>query len=130
MKNACSKFAARTKKVELLGAGTYGEAWRVSVDGTHADFVEKVFLKISKNIEEITSEVQVYTVCTSEAIPQMLFCGFNSDGQWCMILQLIDGGILSSHLEALKDLPEAQKIIAFELARGLEYLHSQFFTHG
>ena len=124
----CQEITAKVKKGGCLGCGEFGAAWVVSIDGKN--FVEKEFLSPNRTMGSIAAEVRIYTICASEAIPSMVYCGYNDDKKWSLILEMLGGGTLQDHLETLRTQPAAQKIIALELARALEYLHSKKFSHG
>ena len=133
----CRPFTQKVERSELLGFGGFGVAYKVRIAGKKTIFVEKVF-KNPQFVYEIKAEIRALTLPGAEEfLPKLLFCGFNHDGFWCLIMEYIDGGNLfdnlwlhSMHPQCERISTEARRTIAFQIARGLDFLHRNCLTHG
>ena len=134
----CRPFTERIEKSEFLGYGGFGVAYKIRIAGKSTIFVEKVFKDPKVFVHQIRAEVRVLTLQGAEEfMPKLLFCGFNHRGFWCLIMEYIDGGNLLENLFLHKIHPECEKIstegrrtIAYQIARGLDFLHRNNLTHG
>ena len=122
-------------RVQLLGVGGFGVAYKIKLKGNTKFYVEKVFMEPNKNQMSVISEVAMLTY-DCEFMPKMYFCGFNKHGNWCLITEFIEGGTLVSHLVdrdgRARNLisSEGKRTIAYQIGLALEFLHARKLSHG
>ena len=119
----------------LIGEGGFGIAYKVRIKQKSKFYVEKIYKNTSKRFHNsVIAEVSLLTFAY-EFMPKMIFCGFNQDGNWCLITEFISGGTLMDHILSETEnkaviTPEAKRTIAYEIAKAVDFLHARNLTHG
>ena len=127
---ACADFTKNFKRKAFIGQGGFGHVWTFRFKETSAVFAQKAFLR-DYNYKELLAEVKVLSLGGCEYIPSMLYAGLNQQYQWCIIMELIDGGTLQHHIDTNSQIsPEGKQTIAYQLALAVDYLHDQYLVHG
>ena len=127
---ACAYFTENFERMHFIGHGGFGEVWAVKSEGTSTVFAEKALLR-DYNYKEMIAEVKVLSLGGCEYIPTMLYAGQNQQYQWCIIMELIEGGTLKYHIEIKSQIsPEGKQTIAYQLALAIDYLHDHYLAHG
>ena len=114
----------------FIGRGSFGEVWKVKFSGERPTFVKKIVRNIYE-CETVVAEVKVLSLGDCQFIPKLVYSGYTSLCEWCLILEHIDAGDLWKHIHNGSIILQKNKItIAYQLAIALDYLHSNFLSHG
>ena len=129
----CQNFDRYVEHLNFVGAGVFGEVWTVKINGAPRLFVQKIYAEVRSEVEtdSIKAEVEALTL-GCPYFPKLFYSGHNIWVSWCIIMEYIEGGTLFQYVknEKLKDNLPAQKTIACQIAKGLEFLHIRNLTHG
>ena len=128
-----------TQRKNLIGEGTFGEVWIMNLKKQSPRFVQKISRRVG-TANSIQSEVMVLSTFKITYLPRLIYSGYTIDGKWCLIMEYFTGGTLDYHIqEEIKRKQQKLKpiiknrhkqYIVYHLARAIEALHYQDFTHG
>ena len=126
-------FTDTVTVMNYLGGGAIGQTWTVKIEGKPRLYVAK-FLKVL-HPKSLKAEVRAMSFDECEYLPKLVYSGPFRDSKWCLIMDFADGGDLQTirfDLESKKkDIPlEGKRTILYQMALGLEFLHSKNLTHG
>ena len=128
-----------TQQIDFIGGGTFGEVWTFKINEDSPLLVQKISRRVT-DVWSIIVEIICLSRLVSKYLPNLVYCGYTTDGRWCTIMQYFSGGTLDHHInEEIKRKQSNvglhltlahKKYIAYHLALAIEFLHSKTFTHG
>uniref|UniRef100_A0A914PNS2 Protein kinase domain-containing protein n=1 Tax=Panagrolaimus davidi TaxID=227884 RepID=A0A914PNS2_9BILA len=110
-----------------IGSGRDASVSLCNIRGLKQQFVIKT-LNTSIDTEIHEAELQILSFMDSQFIPRLFYAGYDNLGFYSFITEYIAGGTLAYHWPNIpsKDI----NFIAYEVARGLAYLHDKNCSHG
>lgn len=124
--NPAEMFVRQTK----IGKGSFGEVWK----GYDRRTSKAVAIKIidlenaEDEIDDIQLEIQILSQLTSEYVTKYHGCYLKGSNLW-IVMEYCSGGSCADLLKAGIFREDYISILARELLRGLEYLHSEGKMH-
>ena len=93
----CNEFMELIERHECIGEGGFGEVWNMKLKDRSPLFVQKVY-KCMNDLNGTAMEAWILSAFNIKYIPKLLYAGYNSDGNWCTIMEYFTGGTLSHHI--------------------------------
>lgn len=117
---------------EMIGSGQSGRVFRGYIKSTHEEVAIKVLhsrMLTSTDLDMFRREIFTMAVISHPMLVK--FYGYTTDSPFCIVTEYMSNGslydFLKEHGEELT--PTERTLIALDVARGMEYLHSRGIIH-
>uniref|UniRef100_A0AC34G4S3 Protein kinase domain-containing protein n=1 Tax=Panagrolaimus sp. ES5 TaxID=591445 RepID=A0AC34G4S3_9BILA len=119
------------EEIGLIGKGSYSVVSRCKIKNSSKFCVMKK-LREMFDFQLTKNEIDVMILgARCRYIPDLYFAGFNVDNHYIILMEDISGGSLRHHIFYRSLISEeAIKVIAFQIADALNFLHELCYVHG
>ena len=125
-----SQFSQKYRKVELIGSGSFGKAWKVHLRHGSGEFIMKEIICSEKDVLKGKDEIEFLKRCHHESIVTY-FEDFYEKSKFLIIMEFCSGGDLAEFIEAQTQFLPEDFIIrwALQLTSGVCYIHKMKIIH-
>ena len=125
-----SQFSQKYRKVELIGSGSFGKAWKVHLRHGSGEFILKEIICSEKDVLKGKDEIDFLKKCRHESIVTYIE-DFYEKSKFLIIMEFCSGGDLAEFIEAQTQFLPEDFIIkwALQLTSGVCYIHKMKIIH-